>query len=403
MATRFVTSSLRAGGTAWRSRWCTAHTLTRVHTRTRTRTRTHTRTRLYTTHTSGSSEDGDLQVPVVDVGALRRSASLCSTVRGERDALTLHNATENEATVARQIHAACSEWGFFQVVNHGVDKQLMTEFYEQQAALFSMERDVKLSFKRTESNSKGWYDDEFTKQRLDWKQGFDFGAQDGSLDTKGLDGWNQWPSRDSLPHFEGTMRRYFSEMEELSRILIAGMALGLGLPSSYFESAFERHSSYLRLNYYPRCPDPDSHKAISHHTDAGGVTVLTQSDVQSLQVWKGNTHRGHPVEGEGRWYDVPPTKDAFVINTGDIMQVWSNDVYTAPLHQVKAQENLERYSAPFFYNPSYDTNYEPVPSCVSDETPARYRPINWGTFRLGRFAGDYADVGEETQISHYRI
>lgn len=34
---------------------------------------------------------------------------------------------------------------------------------------------------------------------------------------------------------------------------------------------------------------------------------------------------------------------------------------------------------------------------------AHYRPINWQDFRMKRFAGDYADVGEEVQIDHYRL
>ena len=40
-------------------------------------------------------------------------------------------------------------------------------------------------------HAAGWYDDELTKQRVDWKQGFDVGAQDGDLDGQGLDGVNQ--------------------------------------------------------------------------------------------------------------------------------------------------------------------------------------------------------------------
>ena len=71
--------------------------------------------------------------------------------------------------------------------------------------------------------------------------------------------------------------------------------------------------------------------------------------------------------------------------------------------QVKAQLQDERYSAPFFYNPSYETDYAPVHTAVSEEHPAQYRAINWGEFRMARFQGDYADVGEETQIAHYRI
>ena len=86
-----------------------------------------------------------------------------------------------------------------------------------------------------------------------------------------------------------------------------------------------------------------------------------------------------------------------------MMQVWSNGVYKAPIHRVKAQKDLERFSSPFFYNPSYDTNYEPVETMISEDNPAQYKSINWGHFRTGRFAGDYADVGTEIQIEHFRI
>ena len=62
-----------------------------------------------------------------------------------------------------------------------------------------------------------------------------------------------------------------------------------------------------------------------------------------------------------------------------------------------------RYSAPFFYNPSYETDYAPLPSTVDAAHPQRYRAINWGEFRALRAAGDYADYGEEVQISHYEL
>ena len=92
---------------------------------------------------------------------------------------------------------------------------------------------------------------------------------------------------------------------------------------------------------------------------------------------------------------------ALIINIGDIVQVWSNDAYRAPLHRVLANAGQRRYSAPFFLNPGYDTEYAPLPSALHDKAP-RYRPINWGGFRAGRAAGDYADVGDEIQISDFR-
>jgi len=70
---------------------------------------------------------------------------------------------------------------------------------------------------------------------------------------------------------------------------------------------------------------------------------------------------------------------------------------------VLASSDSQRYSAPFFFNPSYETDYAPLPSVVRENDPPRYRPINWGEFRAGRAAGDYADHGEEMQISQFRV
>jgi len=86
-----------------------------------------------------------------------------------------------------------------------------------------------------------------------------------------------------------------------------------------------------------------------------------------------------------------------LVNIGDILQVWSNDKYLAPVHRVQTNNLQERYSMPFFLNPSYGTNYAPV-----DGQP-KYKTINWGEFRARRSEGDYSDQGKEVQISDYRI
>jgi hypothetical protein len=93
-----------------------------------------------------------------------------------------------------------------------------------------------------------------------------------------------------------------------------------------------------------------------------------------------------------------------VINIGDIVQVWSNDRYRAALHRVRASEGCERYSAPFFFNPAYDTTYAPLPTTLDSRTSVPlYRPIRWAEFRALRAAGDYADCGDEVQTHNYRI
>ena len=92
-----------------------------------------------------------------------------------------------------------------------------------------------------------------------------------------------------------------------------------------------------------------------------------------------------------------------LVHLGDIVQVWSNDRYRSPVHRVATNSEAERFSAPFFFNPSYETNYRPMEATVDADHPPQYTSINWGQFRRLRADGDYGDYGDEVQIRHYRI
>ena len=174
------------------------------------------------------------------------------------------------------------------------------------------------------------------------------------------------------------------------------------MPGDFLDADFaNNHTGFVRLNYYP-VDDPlagseiphqsEADMGIHHHTDAGALTILLQDKIGGLQV-----------HHEGLWHDVPPIDNAFVINTGDMMQVWSNNKYRAPIHRVLPMKATARYSLPFFYNPSAATRVAPLPSLLSEETPAHYRTIKWSEFRGKRTDGDYADYGTEVQIGHYRL
>merc|ERR1712232_1498068 len=63
----------------------------------------------------------------------------------------------------------------------------------------------------------------------------------------------------------------------------------------------------------------------------------------------------------------------------------------------------ERYSAPYFYNPSYGTTIAPVPSMVTAEEPARFWPMEWGYFRAMRVMGNYGDFGEYVKADMWRV
>jgi isopenicillin N synthase-like dioxygenase len=302
-------------------------------------------------------------------------------------------ADPGRADTLRAIDAACRDWGFFQIVGHSIDEELLAAVRRQMRAFFSLPLAVKREILRTADNPWGYYDRELTKRTPDWKQVYDYGPPDGGVIEP------QWPS--ALPGFEPVIRAFYDACDALALCLLGAISLNLRVPAGFLAPLFRpAHTSFLRLNYYPRCPRPAcppdlslaaaGHLGVNHHTDAGAITLLLQDAQPGLEVFH-----------DGGWLLVEPRRDALVVNIGDIVQVWSNDRYRAALHRGLVNPEVERYSAPFFFNPAYSAEYAPLPSTTDARHPPRYRAINWGEFRARRAAGDYADCGPYAQISDY--
>lgn len=86
-----------------------------------------------------------------------------------------------------------------------------------------------------------------------------------------------------------------------------------------------------------------------------------------------------------------------------MMEVFSNGKYKAPVHRVLSNNNSDRLSIPFFMSPSYSCIIRPLKGTYNDEIPLKFRSFQWAEFRKGRYEGDYADKGEELQITRYRL
>jgi isopenicillin N synthase-like dioxygenase len=319
------------------------------------------------------------QVPIIDITELR-----------------VDSAAPQARPAVDSIAEACGSWGFFQVTNHGISQELIDRVWQQTQGLFALPIASKMSVLRSRDNPWGFYHNELTKNQRDKKQVFDFTCE-GTDPIYGQT--NRWPVDQQA--FKATMQEYFEACTQLSLQLLEAFCIGLDLPAKFMHADFSsNHTGFLRLNYYPVHDPiegaPDDHQEVAdlgvhHHTDAGALTVLIQDEIGGLQV-----HR------DGYWYDIPPTPGAIVINTGDMMQVWSNDVYHAPVHRVLAMDAHDRYSLPFFFNPAADARVSPLPSVANEQNPSRYKPIEWGRFRGKRSDGDYADYGTEVQISQFR-
>lgn len=314
------------------------------------------------------------------------------------------NCGEPSQHLVQQLRHACTTWGFFQLVNTGLPREQMDRAFAAARAFFSLPLEEKRKIKRGPDNARGFFDDELTKQRTDLKQCFDFGyvprpdlPDDHPDNVSEIEGWNQWPQGQA--QFRREMGVWYDECTRLSFKLLEAFALGMGLPPDALHHLFQDgggHTAFMRLNYYP--PQPDEVRGVQygvhHHTDAGFLTILLQDEVPGLEVQRGS-----------EWVLVRPIRHALTINVGDMAQVLSNDTFLAPVHRVlPSAHDAPRYSIPFFFNPSMRADIQPLPAFLEGGSKsAAYSPVNWGEFRLRRFQGDYADLGEEVQISQYRV
>ncbi|MGA0604255.1 2OG-Fe(II) oxygenase family protein [Caulobacter sp. KR2-114] len=305
-----------------------------------------------------------------------------------------------EAAVAR----ACADWGFFHLVGHGLEAGLAARALDKARALFELPAAAKRSLSRSRDNPWGYYDRELTKNRRDKKQIFDVGPDVTAARIDGDVFLGQTPFPAELPAFRQTAAAWFTACEGLCARLLAPIATGLGAAPEALDGAFRgAHTSFLRFNHYPTedllAGEAEGEEAegkdvgeaglgIHHHTDAGGLTVLLTDGRPGLEVLKA-----------GAWRAVDAAPGGLIVNIGDMVQVWSNDAYAAPLHRVQAMRTHDRLSAAFFFNPAYAAVVAPLPGAGG---AARYRGVPWSEFRRRRADGDFADYGAEVQISDYR-
>lgn len=179
---------------------------------------------------------------------------------------------------------------------------------------------------------------------------------------------DRWPSE----LFRIAVRDFYQEIMGAAQRLQRLLALALGVDEGFFVDRHNGENITLRLLHYPPVGSSSIQRqqmGAGAHTDYGMLTLLLQDAVGGLQVQSEN----------GDWHDVPPRSDSVVINSGDLLEVWSNGRYRSTLHRVLPQNtNSERFSIALFLDPDSATKVEALPTCIGPDTPARFEPTTAG-------------------------
>ncbi|MDA7424631.1 isopenicillin N synthase family dioxygenase [Thalassococcus lentus] len=184
----------------------------------------------------------------------------------------------------------------------------------------------------------------------DYKQYFDCGFE---APETGLPIYapNLWPEQPD--GFRTVIKAYYRDALGVSMILLRGIAEAIGEDRHYFDDKFDRPMALLRGNYYPPRPEwaGDKDFGIATHTDYGCLTLLGSDGVPGLEVRK----RG------GGWIPVVAGPGEFIINFGEMLEMWTEGRVKATPHRVRGTTE-ERLSVPLFFNPNYEANVAPMGS-----------------------------------------
>ncbi|MCL7029592.1 hypothetical protein MKW94_005290 [Papaver nudicaule] len=255
-----------------------------------------------------------------------------------------------------RLHSACKEWGFFQVVNHGIDNLLEEKKKNQK---FKVEGDP-------EGFGQAFVQSE--DQKLDWGDMFLLLTLPQHMRKPRLFSKLPLPLRD-------TIESYSSELSKLVLSLLELIGKALHIEAGVMTELFQGGRQTMKVNYYPPCPQPEKVIGLTKHSDAAGLTILQLNEVDGLQIRKENV-----------WVPIKPLPNAFVVNIGDILEMMSNGIYRSVEHRATINSTKEMLSVAAFHSPKLDVEIGPILSMITPETPALFRTIVYEEYLKTFFA-----------------
>lgn len=260
----------------------------------------------------------------------------------------------DEMALAAMRQGAC-EVGFVTLCNTPIPAEQLRRVIAAYRAFFALPATEKARVDMTRTGaSRGWggslSEQVDPEANPDYKQVFDCGfeAPETGLATYAP---NLWP--DQPDGFREVIEGYYTAACAFSLDLLGATLGAIGADRRYFIDKFDRPMALLRGNFYPRRPDwaGDRDFGIATHTDYGCLTLLATDGTPGLEVQK----------RDGGWIAVTAEPGEFIVNFGEMLELWTNGRIVATPHRVRGSSE-ERISVPLFFNPNHDTNVAPVGS-----------------------------------------
>ncbi|KAJ9554644.1 hypothetical protein OSB04_018689 [Centaurea solstitialis] len=277
------------------------------------------------------------------------------------------------------ILTASKEFGFFQVINHGVPEKITADAMDVFKEFFDLPSKETIEYV---PRTKGWI---YTSTD-NTKVGVHLWRENVKHLCHPLEECVQlWPNKPA--RYQEVIAAYILEIQKLSSRILEMICEGLGLEPGYFKGTSE--VQLLSSNFYPPCPDPSLTLGILSHQDPSLITLVYQGNSPGLQVLK-----------DGHWINVGAVPNAFVVNIGNQLEIISNGKFRSMDHRVVTSPHETRISIATFVNPSLDCIVEPAKVLVNESEPSRYQARRYKDYvHRNKAFGDHTVTIQNAMIS----
>jgi isopenicillin N synthase-like dioxygenase len=270
--------------------------------------------------------------------------------------------------LASEVSDALTRSGFMKVMNLGITSVQIDHTFALSKWFFSLSEEEKSTSAYVSAEENFGYQS-LGLERLDPSKPADLKQTFTLRDLLRHDKQDpRWPT----PEFRDELTNFYKACLEGAYRIQRVFSKALGLEQDFFVQYHQGENVSLRLLYYPSSGIDDvaeGQLGAGAHTDYGMITLLFQNDIGGLEV----------QDGEGTWHSVTPENDAIVINTGDLMERWTNGKYRSTPHRVQPKlGDVDRYSIAVFVDPDTETPVRVLDSCLKPGEKPGYPEITAG-------------------------